>query len=158
MSRYGMSIKPTMMKLGRTTPAYHGSKKTSISCKPRKYQGALEGLGVRVGFDGSSRGALIVSDQTVSTTITSAAIRNSLRTRKGQVWSFSSIPLPAFLIGTSIRLPGWLGAPLGARAAPDPAAAAIIIGPLLDPSSLAMINPSPQSKAKLFALDFASAA
>src|SRR5580704_4255238 len=136
MSRYGTSIRPTMMKLGSTTPAYHGSKKTSISCRPRKYHGAFEGFGVRVGLLGSSSGALIVNDQIVSTAITSSDIRNSLRTRNGQVCSFSSMPDPAFLIGTSLRLP-----PTGAtaRAAPpaDAAPAARIIGPL--PS--AMINP-----------------
>src|ERR1700726_2025850 len=122
MSRYGISIRPTMMKLGSTTPAYHGSKNTSISCKPRKYHGAFDGLGVRVGFDGCSSGALSSSDHTVSTMMTSSAIRNSLRTRNGQVGSFSSTPLPAFLIGTSIRLPP---APGGVRDAPPaPAAAA----------------------------------
>src|SRR5208282_4942599 len=104
MSRYGISIRPTMIKLGSTTPAYHGSKNTSISCRPRKYQGAFDGLGVRVGLLGSSSGALIVSDQMVSTAITSNDIRNSLRTRNGQVCSFSSMPEPAFLIATS-RLP-----------------------------------------------------
>ena len=96
--------------------------------------------GVRVGFEGSSSGALMVSDQIVSTAITSSDIRNSLRTRNGQVCSFSSMPDPAFLIGTSERLP--LGAAIGraappADAAPAPAPAARIIGPL--PS--AMINP-----------------
>src|ERR1700733_296976 len=137
MSRYGTSISPTMMKLGSTTPAYQGSKKTSISCKPRKYHGAFDGFGVRVGLLGSSNGALMVSDQMVSTAVTSSAIRNSLRTRNGHVCSFSSMPEPAFLIGTSERFPPPTGAT--ARAAPpDPAApGARIIGPL--PS--AMMNP-----------------
>src|ERR1017187_4319481 len=139
MSRYGTSIRPTMMKLGNTTPAYHGSKNTSISCNPRKYHGAFDGLGVRVGFDGSSSGALMVSDHMVSTAITSNDIRNSLRTRNGQVWSLSSIPEPAFLTEASARF-----APIAAtgRAAPllaaAPAPAARIIGPL---PSLAMLNP-----------------
>ena len=86
-----------MMKLGSTTPAYHGSKKTSISCRPRKYHGAFDGFGVRVGFDGCSSGALSSSDQTVSTMMTSSDIRNSLRTRNGQVCSFSSTPPPGLL-------------------------------------------------------------
>src|SRR5262249_40497414 len=116
-------------KLGSTTPAYQGSKNTSISCKPRKYQGALDGFGVRVGFEGSSSGALMVSDQMVSTTATKRLMRNSLRTRNGQVCSLSSIPLPAFVCGAPIRLPvGWAAA----RAAPAaPPAAAIIMDPLL---------------------------
>src|SRR5580658_10940548 len=133
MSRYGIIIRPTMMKLGSTTPAYHGSKNTSISCRPRKYHGALEGLGVRVGLEGSSRGALMVSDQMVRMMMTKHAIRNSLRTRKGQVCGFSSIPLPAFLMGTSMRLPGAAGAPRapGAliAAPPAPLPAACITGP-----------------------------
>src|SRR5271168_2297478 len=138
MSRYGISISPTMMKLGSTTPAYHGSKNTSISCRPRKYHGAFDGLGVRVGFDGCSSGALSSSDHTVNTMITRIDIRNSLRTRNGQVCSFSSTPLPAFLIGTSIRLPVDAG---GVLAAPAPAPAARITMPPSLPSGLAMINP-----------------
>src|SRR5579872_1436896 len=138
MSRYGISISPTMMKLGSTTPAYHGSKKTSISCKPRKYHGAFEGFGVRVGLLGSSSGALMVSDQIVSTATTSSDIKNSLRTRNGHVCSFSSMPEPAFLIGTSVRLTPPTGATV--RAAPPDAAApaARITGTL---PSVAMINP-----------------
>src|SRR5216684_4999265 len=138
MSRYGISISPTMINVGSTTPAYHGSKNTNISCKPRKYHGAFDGFGVRVGFDGCSSGALSSSDHTVNTMITSSVIRNSLRTRNGQVCSFSSTPLPAFLIGTSICFEpvpddaGILDAP-----APAPAARITIGFPL--PDSLAMV-------------------
>src|SRR5260370_19220555 len=139
MSRYGISIGPTRMKLGSTTPAYHGSKNTSISCRPRKYHGAFDGCGVRVGVDGCASGALSNSDHTVNAMMTSSVIRNSLRTRNGQVCSFSSTPLPAFLIGTSIRLPAAAG---GVRdAAPAPAPAARITMPPSLPSGLAMINP-----------------
>src|SRR5712692_312542 len=139
MSRYGISISPTMIRVGSTTPAYQGSKNTSISCKPRKYHGAFEGLGVRVGFDGCSSGALSSSDHTVSTMITSSVIRNSLRTRNGQVCSFSSIPEPAFLIGTSICLePPAAGVLDAAPPAPAPAARITMLLPL--PDSLAMVN------------------
>ena len=48
-----------MISVGNTTPACQGSKYTSISCSPRKYHGALDGFGVRVGFAGSSSGALV---------------------------------------------------------------------------------------------------
>src|ERR1700691_347526 len=138
MSRYGINMSPTMMKLGSTTPAYHGSKNTSISCKPRKYHGAFDGLGVRVGCDGCSSGALSSSDHTRKTMMTRIDIRNSLRTRNGQVCSFSSTPLPAFLIGTSMRLPPDAG---GVRdAAPAPAPAARITIPPSLPFGLAMIN------------------
>ena len=129
-----------MMKLGSTTPAYHGSKNTSISCKPRKYHGAFDGFGVRVGFDGCSSGALSNSDHTVKTMITRIAIRNSLRTKNGQVCSFSSTPPPAFLLGTSTRFDP---PPAGVLAAapPAPAPAARIATPPSLPSPLAMINP-----------------
>src|SRR5216110_2837558 len=106
MSRKGITISPRMMNVGSTTPACHGSKKTSISWRPRKYQGALEGFGVRVGLAGSSSGASTRSDQTISSRMMPIEIRNSLRTRCGQVWILSSPGPVAFLIGTSIRLPG----------------------------------------------------
>src|SRR5262245_60913725 len=48
MSMYGMTISPMMMNVGRTTPACQGPKKTSISWRPRKYDGAFDGFGVRV--------------------------------------------------------------------------------------------------------------
>src|SRR3989475_8742295 len=106
MSRYGITMRPTMMKVGRTTPACQGSKKTSISWRLREYHGAFDGFGVRVGLAGSSSGASTSSDQTISRIIIAHAIRNSLRTRCGQVWILSSPGPVAFLIGTSIRLPG----------------------------------------------------
>src|ERR1700692_3139327 len=93
-----------MMKLGSTTPAYHGSKNTSISCKPRKYHGAFDGLGVRVGFAGSSNGAFTSNDQTINRTRMKRAHRNSARTRCGQVCTLSSPGPCAFLMGTSSRL------------------------------------------------------
>ena len=74
-----------MMKVGSTTPAYQGSKYTSISCSPRKYHGALEGLGVRAGLAGSSSGASTSSDHSVMATITKIVTRNSPRTRCGHV-------------------------------------------------------------------------
>src|SRR5881628_2325151 len=106
MSRYGITISPRMMKVGRTTPACQGSKKTSISWRPRKYHGAFDGFGVRVGLAGSSSGASTSSDQTISRIMIAHAIRNSLRTRWGQVWILSSPGPVAFLIGTSICLAG----------------------------------------------------
>src|SRR5713101_8699332 len=89
MSMYGMTIKPMMMKVGSTTPACHGSKNTSISCRPRKYQGALDGLGVLVGFAGSSIGASTVMLHTNRTRSRMQPEMNSARTRYGQVWTLS---------------------------------------------------------------------
>src|SRR4029077_19425882 len=75
-----------MIRLGITTPAIQGSKYTSISCNPRKYQGAFAGFMVRLGFAGSSSGALNVIDQTINMMVTIMAARNSIRRRKGQTW------------------------------------------------------------------------
>src|SRR5438477_3774152 len=105
MSMYGITISPRMMNDGSTTPACHGSKKTSISWRPRKYHGAFDGFGVRVGLAGSSSGASESSDHTSSSRMMPIDIRNSARTRCGQVWILSSPGPVAFLIGTSTRLP-----------------------------------------------------
>src|SRR5712691_11941585 len=67
-SMYGMQISPTIIRLGNTTPASHGSKYTSISCSPRKYHGAFDGFGVFAGFAGCSSGAFRKIDQTMRTT------------------------------------------------------------------------------------------
>src|SRR5262245_24519128 len=113
MSMYGITINAMMMNVGSTTPACHGSKKTSISWSPRKYQGAFDGFGVRVGLAGSSRGASTSSAHTSSSSVITMAHRNSERTRNGQVCTLSSPGPVAFLIGTSTRLPAT--APSGVR-------------------------------------------
>src|SRR5262249_35317125 len=96
------------------TPACQGSKKTSISCNPRKYHGAFDGFGVRVGLAGSSSGASTRSAHTSSSSVITIAHRNSERTRNGQVWTLSSPGPVACLIGASARLPAT--APSGVRA------------------------------------------
>src|SRR5437588_9498809 len=83
---YGITIKPMMMRVGITTPAIQGSKYTSISCRPRKYQGAFAGFMVRLGFAGSSSGALSVIDQTIRMMVTIIASRKSMRNKNGQTW------------------------------------------------------------------------
>src|ERR1039458_1343382 len=55
-----------MIKVGITTLAIQGSKYTSISCKPRKYQGAFDGFMVSVGLAGSSSGAFKTIDNTIN--------------------------------------------------------------------------------------------
>ena len=57
-----------MIRLGSTTPAIHGSKYTSISCRPRKYHGAFDGFGVTARLAGCSSGAFSRIDQTIRTT------------------------------------------------------------------------------------------
>src|SRR5262249_54097679 len=124
MSMYGITINPMMMNVGRTTPGWEGSKKTSISCSPRKYHGAFDGFGVRVGLAGSSSGASTRSAHTSSSSVITMAHRNSERTRNGQVWTLSSPGPVAFLIGTSTRLPAT--APSGVRASGVAMASALL--------------------------------
>src|SRR5437764_13837764 len=76
-----------MISVGMTTPAIHGSKYTSISWRPRKYQGAFAGFMVRLGLAGSSSGAFKVIDQTMRMMVTMMAARNSTRRRNGQTWT-----------------------------------------------------------------------
>src|ERR1051325_10602783 len=87
-----MTINPMMISVGITTPAIHGSKYTSISCNPRKYQGAFAGFIVKFGFDGSSSGALNVIDQTIRMIVTMMAARNSIRSKNGQTWTSFAQP------------------------------------------------------------------
>ncbi len=76
-----------MINEGITTPAIHGSKYTSISCRPRKYHGAFEGFIVSVGLDGSSSGAFNVIDHTIRMMVTMIAARNSMRSKNGHTWT-----------------------------------------------------------------------
>src|SRR3954469_21035482 len=84
-----MTIRPTMINDGKTTPAIQGSKETSISWRPRKYQGALEGLGVLVGLAGSSIGASTVMLHTIKTSSRMQPEMNLARPRYGQVCTLS---------------------------------------------------------------------
>src|SRR3989442_11297496 len=93
-------MRPTMMKLGSPTPASHGSKYTSISCRPRKYHGAFDGFGVFAGFAGCSSGAFRKIDQTIRTTEHKISEMSSVYTRSGQTHTrsdsaFSIGPCPA---------------------------------------------------------------
>src|SRR5258708_39735329 len=88
-SIYGIAIRPTMMSVGRTTPAIQGSKYTRNSCKPVKYQGALEGLGVTVGLAISSRGAFCSKDQSEIKIMQPKAAMYSRTIRCGQVSTLS---------------------------------------------------------------------
>src|SRR6266576_938051 len=88
-----MTMSPTMIRLGSTTPANHGSKETRISWRPRKYQGAFEGFGVLVGLAGSSSGASTTIDQMVTSAMTIVPTSISRRTRYGHVWTLSGTSL-----------------------------------------------------------------
>src|SRR3989338_9213297 len=80
-----------MISVGKSTPAIHGSKYTSSSCKPRKYQGALLGLGETVGLAGSSSGALRKMDHRIRTIAYTNAMTNSMKIRYGKTSTFSLV-------------------------------------------------------------------
>src|SRR5882762_887081 len=95
-----MQISPTMIRLGSTTPASHGSKYTSISCRPRKYHGAFDGFGVLAGLAGCSSGAFRKIDHTIRTTEQTISEMSSVYTRSGHTQTrsdsdFSIGSLPA---------------------------------------------------------------
>src|SRR3954471_1232949 len=73
------------MNVGMTMPATMGWKYLSSSCRPRKYQGALDGFGVRFGFASSRSGALI-SEEKISIPANKIAIAmNSSISKCGHV-------------------------------------------------------------------------
>src|SRR5204863_10206336 len=98
---YGITMRPRMMNVGSTTPACHGSKKTSISCRPRKYHGALDGLGVRVGLAGYAGGAFTRGDRTNGGGLIPTEMRKSFRRRRGEMFTLSAPGPVACWMGTA---------------------------------------------------------
>src|SRR5207244_7772556 len=83
-SRKGTRIISTMTKVGKATPAMSGGNRDSSSCKPRKYQGALEGLGVTPGFACPSRGACRKIETRIKKTVIATEAMNSLKMNSGK--------------------------------------------------------------------------
>src|SRR5262245_25564800 len=63
-SVYGAKIRATKARPGIVTPAIIGWNIVSSSCRPRKYQGALDGLGVWLKLASSSSGAFTNTENT----------------------------------------------------------------------------------------------
>src|SRR5262245_5408860 len=80
------------MRVGRATPAIQGSKYTRSSCKPTKYQGAFEGLGVLLGSASGSSGAGISVDHTHKTTVVRRKHKTTVYMKYGHVSSYWSSP------------------------------------------------------------------
>src|SRR5579862_3462697 len=73
-SKYGMARRARTIKAGATTPPRSAEWLTN-SCSPRKYHGALAGLGVLAGFANSSRGAWKKSEMAMTeVTVTMSAM------------------------------------------------------------------------------------
>src|SRR5258708_6414036 len=81
---------PTMTKVGKATPAMTGGKRSSNSWRPRKYQGALAGLGVIAVLARCSSGALTQIDTRKRKQNMASPARNSFHTRAGKVTTVSS--------------------------------------------------------------------
>src|SRR3989442_309580 len=66
------------------TPAIIGWKYRSSSCRPRKYHGALEGFGVRLGLASSRSGAWTKVEKMITAALTMRRLMNSSISRCGK--------------------------------------------------------------------------
>src|SRR5580765_4465654 len=74
LSMYGAKIRRIRPTPGSVTPAIIGWNMVSSSCRPRKYHGAFDGFGVRLGLACSRSGALThTENRNVKVRQTSAA-------------------------------------------------------------------------------------
>src|ERR687891_106708 len=71
------------------TPATMGWNMVSSSWSPRKYHGALDGLGVWLALASSSSGALTNVENTSRNAVIASAATNSMPSRWGQTWTLS---------------------------------------------------------------------
>src|SRR4028119_418741 len=74
---------------GIVTPATIGWNMVSSSCRPRKYQGALEGLGVKLKLAAARNGALTTAEKTRRNALQLRQAMNSPMSRWGQVCTLS---------------------------------------------------------------------
>src|SRR5437879_4825386 len=117
-----MSLKMPMP--GIVTPATMGWNMVSSSCRPRKYQGALDGLGVRLGLAVPSRGAFTKAEKTRRKAVMAREATNSPTSRCGHTCTLSTgVALTSWIepaLTTVSSLWVWPAGPTGA-AAPAPA-------------------------------------
>src|SRR4051812_37116077 len=74
---------------GMVTPATIGWNIVSSSCRPRKYHGALEGLGVRLKLAVANRGAFTKAEKTSRNAVMASEATNSTTRRWGQGFTLS---------------------------------------------------------------------
>src|SRR3972149_33162 len=85
-----MAAKKARAIVGTRTPAQALSMCSSSSWRLRRYQGALDGLGVTLRCARFRRGALMKTDRIRNVTVNSTAATNSMKTRSGQTRTSSS--------------------------------------------------------------------
>src|SRR5207253_8319355 len=93
----------------------------SSSWRPRKYHGALEGLGVRLGLAMPSRGALTKAEKTRRKAVMASEARNSPTSRCGHTCTLSTgVALTSWMepaLTTVSRRWVWRSGPLSGGAA-----------------------------------------
>src|SRR5258708_780733 len=93
-------MSPNSTADGTSTPANDGCMCSSSSCRFRKYQGALDGLGVLSALAWASSGAWRMIETRMMLSKISIAARNSIVTRCGQTYTRRSV----FSTGAASRL------------------------------------------------------
>src|SRR5262245_9131613 len=88
-SMKGARISPMRPMPGRVTPATMGWNMVSSSWRPRKYHGALEGLGVWLGLARASSGALTKVEKTSRKAVQASEATNSTPSRWGHTCTLS---------------------------------------------------------------------
>src|SRR5580765_43702 len=90
LSMYGAKISRINPTPGSVTPAIIGWNIVSSSCNPRKYHGAFDGFGVRLGLACCSSGALTHTEKKNVNAVHARAATNSAASRCGQVCTLST--------------------------------------------------------------------
>src|SRR5688572_28831960 len=84
-----MEARPTRPRPGMYTPAICASKYESSSWRPRKYQGAFEGLGVKLKLASACSGDCLKIENTIRNAEHSRMATNSIWSRWGQTLTLS---------------------------------------------------------------------
>ena len=89
LSLNGTRIRAKMPIPGIVTPATMGWNIVRSSCSPRKYQGALDGFGVKLKLAVASSGALTKVEKTNRKAVIAREATNSPTSRWGHTWTLS---------------------------------------------------------------------
>src|SRR4026209_2239591 len=90
LSMNGAKISTINPTPGSVTPAIIGWNMVSSSCRPRKYHGAFEGLGVWLMLECCSSGALTQIEKRNVNSKQAREATNSAASRCGHVWTLST--------------------------------------------------------------------
>src|SRR5438270_3587117 len=117
-------MSPKMPMPGIVTPATIGWNIVSNSCSPRKYQGALDGFGVKFGLARLSSGAFTTAANTRRNAVMASDAANSPTSRCGHTWTLSpGVALTSWIEPALTTVGGLWGWPAGRTGAAAPAPA-----------------------------------